>query len=246
MAEDTFEQKIISLVATAVKRMGSARAFAKATGVSEPNLSRWLRGQQSPRLSELTKIMDFLNVKIDSKDLEGEIDRDVEFVSAKVVEAGDNLKPPVSSDYLAAPMVGEVGAGPGYIPEERVKSWFLVYRQLPAVRFRRNLLAVEIGSTSTSMQPTLNPGDIVLVDRDDRDVQYPGRMMLVKDPCDNGMIKRVALQDKSDGDVIITYYSDNVSQYPPMIFSLKKDFYGSWDRCIIGRVIWAWTDVREK
>ncbi len=142
--------------------------------------------------------------------------------------------------------MGEVGAGAGYLPQEDIKSWFLVYRQLPAIRYRRNLVAVEIGPSSTSMQPTLNPGDIVLVDRDDRDVTRAGHMMLVLDPLDDsGMIKRVSVREKDD-DFQITYYSDNAAKWPPGIYSLKNDFGGDWDRAIIGRVIWAWADVRDK
>ena len=96
------------------------------------------------------------------------------------------------------------------------------------------------------MQPTLNPGDIVLVDRDDRDVLRPGHMMLVTDPNGAGMIKRVSIEDKQDGDYRITFYSDNGLKYPPRVYSLLKDYAGDWDKVIAGRVIWAWTDVREK
>jgi len=173
-------------------------------------------------------------------------DRDVCFINARVVPAGEQAAPPLAEDYLAAPLVGEVGAGPGFIPEEDVKSWFLVYKNLPAVRYKRNLLAVEIGSRSTSMMPTLSPGDIVLVDRDDRDVSRPGHMMLVKDPAGEGMIKRVAVEDVEGGDCRITYYSDNTVSNPPSQYSLRTDFLGDWERAIVGRVIWAWSDVSEK
>ena len=153
-----------------------------------------------------------------------EADRDICFVNARIAPCGEGIEPPQSEDYIAAPMVGEVGAGLGYIPQDEVKSWFLAYRHHPAVRFRRNLIAVEIGSTSTSMQPTLNPGDIVLVDRDDRDVQRPGHMMLVTDPDGAGMVKRVAIEDKQDGDYRITFYSDNALQCPPMVYSPSRDY----------------------
>ena len=134
----------------------------------------------------------------------------------------------------------------GYIPQEKVKSWFLAWRHHPAVRFRRNLIAVEIGPQSTSMQPTLNPGDIVLVDRDERDVQRPGHMMLVTDPDGGGMVKRVSIEDRGNGDYRITFYSDNAALHPPLVYSLREDYAGDWDKVIAGRVIWAWTDMREK
>ncbi|EFL84679.2 hypothetical protein HMPREF0326_02541 [Desulfovibrio sp. 3_1_syn3] len=195
-------------------------------------------------MSEISPLLDVLKINITKPDAEAS--RDVCFVNAKVVPAGQYATPPVAEDYIAAPMVGEVGAGPGYLPEDEVKSWFLAYKNLPAIRHRRNLIAVEIGPTSTSMQPTLNPGDIVLVDRDDRDVTKPGHMMLVLDPDDgSGMIKRVSVTERKD-DFQVTYYSDNGSKWPPMIYSLKQDFCDDWDKAIVGRVIWAWADVREK
>ena len=244
MKEDTFSEKILRVLKEGVTQYGSATALAKAAGVSNANLSRWINKIQSPRMSEISPLLDVLKINITKPDAEAS--RDVCFVNAKVVPAGQYATPPVAEDYIAAPMVGEVGAGPGYLPEDEVKSWFLAYKNLPAIRHRRNLIAVEIGPTSTSMQPTLNPGDIVLVDRDDRDVTKPGHMMLVLDPDDgSGMGKRVSVTERKD-DFQVTYYSDNGSKWPPMIYSLKQDFCDDWDKAIVGRVIWAWADVREK
>ena len=205
MKEDTFSEKILRVLKEGVTQYGSATALAKAAGVSNANLSRWINKIQSPRMSEISPLLDVLKINITKPDAE-----------------------------------------PGYLPEDEVKSWFLAYKNLPAIRHRRNLIAVEIGPTSTSMQPTLNPGDIVLVDRDDRDVTKPGHMMLVLDPDDgSGMIKRVSVTERKD-DFQVTYYSDNGSKWPPMIYSLKQDFCDDWDKAIVGRVIWAWADVREK
>ena len=44
----------------------------------------------------------------------------------------------------------------------------------------------------------------------------------------------------------LSLYSDNAINYPPVMYSLKKDYLDDWDRAIVGRVIWAWSDVREK
>ena len=225
---------------------GNVSQAARSLGISVPTLHTWIKGDRKPSLEKLSPILDALNAKIVLPSADHEPDRDICFVNARIAPCGEGIEPPQSEDYIAAPMVGEVGAGLGYIPQDEVKSWFLAYRNHPAVRFRRNLIAVEIGSASTSMQPTLNPGDIVLVDRDDRDVQRPGHMMLVTDPDGSGMVKRVAIEDKQDGDYRITFYSDNALQWPPMVYSLSRDYAGDWDRVIVGRVIWAWTDVREK
>ena len=241
--ETTFFKSVMDILKAGVKKYGTAAALAAASGVSPANLSHWLSGKRNPRLAEISIILDLLGAKASLQD--GESSRDVCFVNAKVVPAGEYGAPPVAEDYIAAPLVGEVGAGPGYLPEDDIKSWFLVYKRLEAIRYRRNLIAVEIGRTSYSMKPTLNPGDIVLVDRDDRDVSRPGHMMLVMEPDSSGMVKRVSVQEKDD-DFSITYYSDNAAKYPPVIYSLKNDFCDDWDKAIVGRVIWAWADVREK
>lgn len=217
---------------------------AKALGMSNMTLNQWLDGKRTPNLENLSPVFELLGISFSSP--RREAGKDVCFVNSKTVPAGEYAEPPEAEDYMAAPLVGEVGAGPGYIPQEDIKSWFLVYKNLPAVRYRRNLIAVEIGRHSTSMQPTLNPGDIVLVDRDDRNIQRAGHMMLVLDPDGAGMIKRVAVEDLEGGDSRITYYSDNALNNPPTVYSLQRDFYGDWDKAIVGRVIWAWADVSEK
>lgn len=226
-------------------RFRTKAELAEFAGIAPSQVKKYQTASDMKNIEKFFAFLDKLGVNLDFEP-NPEPDRDVCFVNAKIAPIGAGITPPQSEDYIAAPMVGEVGAGLGYIPQDEVKSWFLAYRHHPAVRFRRNLIAVEIGAHSTSMQPTLNPGDIVLVDRDDRDVLRPGHMMLVTDPDGAGMIKRVSIEDKQDGDYRITFYSDNGAKHPPMVYSLLKDYAGDWDKVIAGRVIWAWTDVREK
>ena len=223
---------------------GNASEAARSLGISVPTFHTWLTGKRRPSLSKLTPLFDTIGAKLSLPDKEA--GKDVCFVKAQIAPAAEGALPPDAEDYMAAPLVGEVGAGPGYIPQEEIKSWFLVYRNLPAVRYRRNLIAVEIGDHSDSMQPTLNPRDIVLVDRDDRDILRPGHMMLVLDPDGAGMIKRVAVEDLEDGDSRITFYSDNAMKHPPQVYSLRRDYMGEWEKVVVGRVIWAWADMREK
>lgn len=226
-------------------RFRTKAELAEFAGIAPSQVKKYQTASDMKNIEKFFAFLDKLGVNLDFEP-NPEPDRDVCFVNARIAPIGASIEPPQSEDYIAAPMVGEVGAGLGYIPQDEVKSWFLAYRHHPAVRFRRNLIAVEIGAHSTSMQPTLNPGDIVLVDRDDRDVLRPGHMMLVTDPDGAGMIKRVSIEDKQDGDYRITFYSDNGAKHPPMVYSLLKDYAGDWDKVIAGRVIWAWTDVREK
>jgi len=240
---DTFFDAAKSVLDRAKAKYGTAKALADASGVDPANISRWTRGKRSPKLEDIAPIFDVMQAKIVLPDEEDPA-RDICFVDARAVPAGANQPPPEVEDYLAVPLVEEVGAGPGLIPQGELLSWFLVYRHQDAIRYRRDLIAVRIGKRSTSMLPILHPGDVVLVDRQDRDVMTPGRIMLVMDPDGAGMIKRVAVEEvKSERDWRIVFYSDNVANHPPIVYSLREDFLGDWDRAVVGRAIRAWSDI---
>ena len=226
------------------RRFRTKAELAEFVGIAPSQVKKYSTAEDMKNIEKFFSYLDKLGVELTFSPA-AEPDKDVCFVNARVVPAGEGVEPPQAEDYIAAPLVGEVGAGPGYIPQDEVKSWFLAYRHLPAVRHRRNLLAVELGKSSDSMMPTLNPGDIVLVDRDDRNVEHPGRMMLVLDPDGAGMIKRVSVREEGN-DFRITFYSDNAIKHPPMVYSLREDYLNDWDRAIAGRAIWAWSDIREK
>ena len=73
---------------------------------------------------------------------------------------------------LPRPFVGEVGAGAGYLPQEGHQELVSGLQAAARNPYRRNHCGRgNRGLHQPSMQPTLNPGDFVLVvDRDDRDV----------------------------------------------------------------------------
>lgn len=226
-------------------RFKNQKALADFVGIANSQAAKYRDENSLGNIKKFMNFLDKLGVNLNFSANE-EPARDVCFVDAKIVSAGDHVEPPRVEDYIAAPLVGKVGAGPGYAPKDEVKSWFLVYKNVPSIMYRRNLLAVEIAQGSFSMVPTLHPGDIVLIDRDDCTVSTPGKMWLVKDDYDQGMIKRVKIDRVSRDDLAITYYSDNIRDYPPVTYSLRRHFDGDMSRAIVGRVIWAWSDVREK
>lgn len=227
-------------------RFKNKKELADFVGITPSQVTKY---QSAENMQNIGKFLDFLE-KVGGGLTFGnwnsvEASREVCFVNARVMPAGQHIAPPVSEDYIAAPLVGEVGAGPGYFAQDDVESWFLVYKNLPSIMGRRNLIAVEIGRNSTSMSPLLNPKDIVLVDRDDINVDHPGHIMLVRDPEGAGMIKRVAMH-KEGADWYIQFYSDNAAQNPPLTYKLREYYDGEICKAVVGRVIWAWADVREK
>lgn len=240
----SFEEKVLDAIRNYADKFSSLKAAAKEIGIKYETFRSWYSGVKSPTIESLSPVADVLGLKLAFDSTEAA--KDVCFVNVKILEIGENVEPPMAEDYIAAPLMGEVGAGPGYLPSDVIQGWFMVYNRLLPVSHGQNLIAVIIGDHSTSMQPTLNPRDIVLINRDDRDVSQDGHIMLVLDPLDgSGMIKRVSIQKNKD-DIQITYYSDNAANWPPHVYSLNNDFDGDWNKAIVGRVIWSWSDMRKK
>ncbi len=224
---------------------GNVTAAARAMGMNGAAFYRWYRRERTPNGEDLARMLDFLGARLLPP--EAAAPREVCFVDAKVVEAGEGLSSPKSEDYFAVPLVEEVGAGQGIIPQGEFISWLLVWRWQEAVRYRKDLIAVRLAKDAESMTPVLYPGDIVLVDRGERSIPSNGRMWLVLDPLDgSSKIKRVNVKFLEEAkDARITYYSDN-PDYPPEVYSLRGDFLNDWSRIVVGRVVWAWSDVSNK
>lgn len=172
--------------------------------------------------------------------------RDIEFIKPKLVGIENGAPPPVSEDYLAVPLAEEaIAAGPGLMPQDALRGWVIVWRHHDSVRFRTDLVAVEIGKGQTSMVPHLHPGDIVLVDKADRRPDVDGKIMLVCDPDGGCAVKRVSSRTV-DGDVELVFYSDNAVGNPPRVFRLNRDYGGHLEAAIGGRVVWGWSDMTRK
>lgn len=243
--EEEFRQAIKNAIGTTYKTVSD---LAEASGLNQSSLSLFVTGKRKGlQIESVAKIIDTLGLKLSLPN--ADLSREVHFVNAKVVNAEEGAPPIIPDDYLAVPLTSEAGAGPGIIPHNEHESWFLVYRSEPSIRFRSNLIAVRIANGSTSMEPTLYPGDIILVDRNDKTVTAPGRIWLVMEPGQEGggKIKRVKIDDlREKRQTRITYYSDNVMEHPPEVYILEEDFEGDINRAIVGRVVWAWTDVSKK
>ena len=249
--ENAFITQIVELLRQVCDRDygGNKSKMSRALNLDEKSglLGKWLKGERVPSLTAIAPILASLGVRLSLPGVQDEPARDVCWIDSKVVPAGAGLPAPQSEDYLAVPLVEEVGAGPGIIPQGQLLSWFLVWRYQASVMHKRDLIAVMIGDRSTSMMPTLHPRDIVLVDRQDLDCSKPGRIMLAIDPDGAGMIKRVSVKQKDRGkDWQITFYSDNAQENPPMVFSLVEDYGNDWTKAIGGHVVWAWSDMEGR
>lgn len=178
---------------------------------------------------------------------EREVAREVRIVNTRIINTNGLTRPPDHDDYLAVPLVAEAGAGAGIFPTSEDEQWFLVDRRERSLMLKTNLIAVRIAKNSTSMEPTLSPGDVVLVDRDDRDVSRPDGIWLVMDPDGAGKVKRISTEFVRPRKLTrVIFYSDNAQGNPPEVYTLEDDYEGEWNRAIVGRVVWAWSDLSRK
>ncbi len=227
------------------KRFKNVARLADACDVAPIQISRIINRDRETYLKAIGKIIDGVGARLVFDSEEHDPTREVCFIDAKAVNAPDAIKI-ADEDYIAVPLAEEVvAAGPGIIPQDAIRGWILVWRNQAAVQFTSNLVAVEIGKNERSMVPTFWPEDILLVDRSNRNPETAGKTWLVCDPDGGCAIKRVSSR-KVKGDVELTFYSDNAKEFPPTTHMLNRDFDGDITRAIAGRVVWAWSDVREK
>ncbi len=233
------------------------KRMADALGVDPSQLNRFLDGERGLSADTIGRILDGLGARLvlpgAEADLARTAARDVCFVAAKATTglaglsgSGRELPPLQNEDYFAVPLAqSAAAAGPGILPEDQVRGWVLVWRHHESVRFRSDLVAVEIGRGEMSMVPTLHPGDIVLVDRAEKSPDPAGKIMLVCDPDGGCAVKRVSARPV-EGDTELVFYSDNSREFPPLVHRLRRDYGGELSAAIGGRVVWAWSDMTRK
>lgn len=223
--------------------------LAELANVDQSQISRFLGGRGTLYFSTVCRLLERLNFEIIAPHEKKDTRHDVKFISTKVLSAEDMADGPIPEDYFAVPLAeGEVAAGMGRVPEDNIKSWVLIWRHHESVRFRSNLVAVEIGKGEDSMVPTLHPEDLVAVDRDDFKSGFdpPGNIFLARYPDGDVAIKRVRVI-KRGKDYEITFYSDNAMSHPPSpAYSLVEHFQGEINRAVIGRVVWGWSNMTIK
>jgi len=244
-------EKVRLGIARLAREHGGPSALAEKSGVGQPNVSKFLSGKAIPRFDTVARILETLGARILFPDDERDTTRQVVFVAAKRSSgAAEQAPQPTPENYMAIPLAqGAVAAGPGLIPEDAVRGWVLAMKDQSSIRYRTNLVALEVGRGQESMVPTLHPQDIVLVDRDDFRPEPDGSIFLVREPGPDAevTVKRVYTSRK-EGQTLLTFVADNPDKrsYPPSVHSLESDYQGDLRRAVVGRVVWAWSDMTRK
>ncbi|BDQ37824.1 hypothetical protein SYK_21840 [Pseudodesulfovibrio nedwellii] len=244
---DDVRQALINRIGPG-RRYSNNKRMADELGVDPSQLNRFLKKERGLNSESLGHILDKVGISVVFGDEPADASREVCFTLPDANKSKTTRSEPQSDDYMAVPLVSPaLAVSPGMIPEANVEGWILVWRHQESIRFRSNLVAVEIGAGEHSMEPTLHSGDIVIVDRSDRDPSPAGKIMLVREPGSTGAIniKRVNTR-RFDDDVELIFYSEDNRAHPPMTYRLKRDFQGDIAHAIGGNVVWAWNDMSRK
>jgi SOS-response transcriptional repressor LexA len=148
------------------------------------------------------------------------------------------------ADFTLLPLLkSRVAAGPeGEILYEEVgdyypfKRWWVEKISGRSAERRKHLVLVKV--RGDSMSPTINQGEIILVDTYEAErVQIrTGQIYLVTMPDGSSAIKRLAVS-RDEGRVKLICMSDNISCYQPFEFELDPG--RSIKHYVLGRVRWA-------
>lgn len=227
------------------RRFANNKRMADELEVDPSQLNRFLKKERGLNADSLGHILDRLGAALVFPDSTPGATREVMFTAPDTAGTSLSASNPSPADYLAVPLTrARIAACPGLIPDSDILGWILVWKAHIALNNRTNLVAVRIGEQDAGMSPTLHPGDLALVDRDDRDASKSGRLMLVREPGPEGAALLRRVRTKSiDHDRELIFYADDNRACPPDTYSLERDYGGDAARAIAGAVVRTWCDV---
>lgn len=234
---DQIRQALTSRVGKG-KRFANNKRMADDLEIDPSQLNRFLKRERGLTADSIGKILDKLGARIVFPDEPKDEPMEVRLSGD---EAGLS-----SGDYIAVPITRpELAARAGLIPEDAVEGWILAWRHHESIRFRSNLAALRIPQGDQGLAPLLSPGDVVLVDRNDRDPNPTGRLMLVNSPDGIASVRRVNARNTGQG-LQLVFYSENSREFPPETHMLESEYEGDITRAIGGGIITAMADMTRK
>jgi phage repressor protein C with HTH and peptisase S24 domain len=210
----------------------SADRLARAMSVSPSAFRKWLRGEAEPSRERLVALADATNVAI-AWLAKGEGPAP-EFARREhgpaQGRAGDDRGVDLGRFIVLPKQAEAAAAGSTTPPPPRPQTEYIAFRHdwvRAALGIDPADLVLET-AVGESMQPTINNGDLLLVDTTDRDFNSFG--VYVLEVGGERLVKRV--QRKLDGSLVLI--SDNETYQPDQVSGeMLKDVR------VIGRVVWG-------
>lgn len=205
--------------------------IAKKTNIKSSNLSEILNFHRSLTINFLIKLYEKYNLSCDY------ILFDIKKPPVPSLTLADfvRLKEPDLDyeNFVTVPLVsGKIAAtiGSGIIIDEYVEDWAVVHQKV--IGKKKNLISIMIDKRDgDSMQPIMGPGDIVIIDRDDKKIDQKGIYAIrIEDGC---TIKKVQINRNYQ----LLLKSENKN--PPYDEVKIIDIQSEEVTPIIGRVIWC-------
>lgn len=204
------------------------RSFAEKLPTDPTQFSRWLNNKVVPELESLVLIHNLSGCGLDwLLTGKGPMRRDS---SLTPVEDGDT----VSSEFVSIPCVrGEVSAGAGRIPDETIEMRIAFRRDwIQRKGDPRNMSIIRV--KGDSMEPTLQSGDLVLIDHNHNHLDPSGGIYAIA-VNDHIMLKRIQFFPRQNRVKII---SDNAARY-------EAEEHPADEVNINGKVIWFGREIER-
>jgi phage repressor protein C with HTH and peptisase S24 domain len=215
-------------IGSIIPKGSSINAFAKKAGVNESLLRKYIAGESLPGLEKLIAIARTSGVRVEWLATgEGPTRPDDGTAQAQPTDSS----PVLTADHVYVPLFDvTASAGGGAVVEAELVEDTLAFKRswlLTELRVRPEDLAL-VHVEGESMEPTLRPGDLILVNRSDTSVRDGIYLLRLNSAL---LVKR--LQWLPGGKLKVA--SDNPA-YEPFIVSMQDE---SQDLAIVGRIVWS-------
>lgn len=212
---------------------GNKSAFGRKLGVTDAAVHAWLAGINTPSKQKMKALLEMRRALEDRKYPEAKPGEGVSIIQ----ESFNDI-----SDYVEVPLVeGRVAAGPnGTIVEDVIEDCYPFKHQWVERRFGRGKPRKElvlIRAWGNSMSPTINSGELVLVDQGmgERLSVNNGKIYLIRLVDGESLaLKRVVASGKDAPKLVCL--SDNPAYAP---FEIEIEPGKELSYYLIGRIRWA-------
>lgn len=203
--------------------------LARASKVSDANLSRWISGTATPTLKKLESVLVALGVSLVLPEGLKSVPRSPVALSAV---PGVTCK-----GYLPVPVLTNIHEASAVVDEEKQRHSLLV----PVEYATNSMEAMCIAKNERSMFPHIHPGDTVLIEKDIPLGDYDNSIYLVQKPPSVGggyMLQRVKTTTVRNKLTVI-FFSDNTTEgYVPMCFDISLYPEASLRYAVLGKVVY--------
>ena len=213
---------------------GDSKKLARECGVTEPTITHY-KSYGEPSVEKGKRKGERVGLRTAYKILRGILQRPPINLGLSEVSTGplEEKTVPGSADAdkcFGVPLLKE-GIEPDPTKElnpENIEGFIGVYK--PELKTRWHLVAFKLGPKARSMEPLLRPGDIVVIDLEDKEIDKKSVYAVGFDERSGAYsLRRVQLIDNKW--ILISENPD----YPPVVLD-----YEQHQDLIYGKVIWSW------